>query len=138
MQATQQLTEHAGAKLACKQEQLNPPSLLAVTACYDMPCRCVVCCCAGRLAFRVLQEVTKRSGKKGKGKGGKGKGSSASEEESAASKPKFKACSSFFQFFMPDTSSSSSSKQVVHPSMLPFTPEDDEDEEVSSRLGIEP
>lgn len=80
-----------------------------------------------------MQEVTKKSGgKKGKGKGGKGKGGggSSSTEEPAAAKARFKACASFFQFFMPD--SSSSSKAAVHPAMLPFTPESDEDDEVSS------
>jgi hypothetical protein len=77
------------------------------------------------------QEVTKKSGgKKGKGKGGKGKGSggSGSTEEASAAKAKFKACASFFQFFLPD--SSSSSKAAVHPAMLPFTPESDEEDEV--------
>lgn len=77
-----------------------------------------------------MQEVTKKSGgKKGKGKGGKGKGGSTAEEP-AVQKAKYKACSSFFQFFMPDTDSSS--KQAVHPSMLPFAPPDDEEDEVSS------
>lgn len=84
---------------------------------------CLCACC--------VQEVTKKSGgKKGKGKGGKGKGSSSTAEEPAVQKAKYKACSSFFQFFMPDADSSS--KQAVHPSMLPFTPEDDEEDEVSS------
>lgn len=81
-----------------------------------------------------MQEVSKKSGgKKGKGKGGKGKGSSSSAAEEPV-KAKYKACSSFFQFFMPDPSSSSS-KQAVHPSMLPFTPEDEEEEEVSNNTG---
>jgi hypothetical protein len=77
-----------------------------------------------------VQEVTKKSGgKKGKAKGGKGKGSSSSAAEEPV-KAKYKACRSFFQFFMQDPSSSS--KQAVHPSMLPFTPDDEDDNEVST------
>jgi hypothetical protein len=82
------------------------------------------------LLLRCVQEVTKKSGgKKGKGKGGKGKGSSGSAADEPV-KAKFKACSSFFQFFMQDQTSSS--KKDVHPSMLPFTPDDVEEEEVST------
>lgn len=85
----------------------------------------IAVCCA-------LQEVTKKSGgKKGKGKGCKGKDRAGDEPAAAAGKAKYKSCSSFFQFFQPDTSSS---KQAVHPSMLPFTQEDDEEDEVC--LGV--
>lgn len=75
-----------------------------------------------------MQEVTKKSGgKKGKGKGGKNKGASSSSVDEPAAKAKFKACSSFFSFFLQDTSSSCS--KAPHPSVLPFSPEDDDDEE---------
>lgn len=84
------------------------------------------------------QEVTKKSGgKKGKGKGGgkggKGGGGGGNDaDEPAAAKAKYKACDTFFSFFLPDPDSV---KPSLHPSVLPFShEEDEEDEEVREAL----
>jgi hypothetical protein len=75
-----------------------------------------------------LQEVRKGGGGKGK-KGGKGK-AGADAAASSSSSVRLKPCSSFFRFFMPDSSSKGGKvpKHLHDPTAL--HEDDDEDEEV--------